>query len=130
VSRPARQLAWELKDAVVARESDENAGADVPTVAFVGVSEAWESESFDLETLLQHGPQQGVHVVVVSEDPEAGTGLSLAARLAFGAPFEHEDGEDEWGASRQVGPGDLTLTVDHREPIVLEPIAVRGQRLS
>jgi DNA-binding SARP family transcriptional activator len=123
---PVEQLATELGDALVAREAQANPAAAMPIAALVGISDAWESEALDLETLLRRGPGQGIYVVAVT--PNAAEAESLGpfgARVEFGGSLGGQ-GEAE---AMYVDAGDLTLTIGHRPPIVLQPIAVRTELL-
>ncbi len=112
--RSIQQLAGELEEAIVSRESSAEMGARPLIVSCAALSEEGMGGLSRLETVVHRGPEHGIYTVCVTQHPVEITNM-FGARVTLG--------------SGEVEPDELTLTIGRDAPIVLKPVEVRAQPL-
>jgi DNA-binding SARP family transcriptional activator len=112
--RSIPELARELEDSIVARQSSSAPRAEPATISLAYLSEDAIDDLHHLETAIHRGPEHGIYTICVAPQPVE-IGNMFGARIAF----ESADAE----------PDELVLTLGRDVPIVLKPVEVHAQPL-
>jgi two-component SAPR family response regulator/nucleoid-associated protein YgaU len=112
--RSIEQLAAELEEEIVSRQSSVDSGSQTLIVALSLLSGHGLDELTRLDTAIHRGPEHGVFTICVALQPIDVTNM-FGARVAF--------------ESSETKPDELALTIGRDAPMVLKPVEVRAQPL-
>ncbi len=113
-TRSIEQLAAELEEEIVSRQSSVDSGSQPLIVALSLLSGRGLDEVTRLETAVHRGPEHGIFTICVAQQPIDVTNM-FGARVAF--------------ESSETEADELALTIGRDAPIVLKPVEVRAQPL-
>ncbi|MDO8616119.1 MAG: LysM peptidoglycan-binding domain-containing protein [Dehalococcoidia bacterium] len=113
-TRSIEQLAADLEEEIVSRQSSVDRGSRPLIVALLLLSGKGMDELTRLETAVHRGPEHGIFTICVAQQPVDVTNM-FGARVAF-----------EWS---ETNPDELSLTIGRDAPIVLKAVEVRAQPL-
>ena len=113
-TRSIEQLAAELEEEIVSRQSSVDSGSRPLIVALSLLSGQGLDELTRLETAVHRGPEHGIFTICVALQPIDVTNM-FGARVAF--------------ESSETKPDELALTIGRDAPMVLKPVEVRAQPL-